>query len=165
MKSVCRVVVIAFLLVYCLAVPLTGQNYDTGSWWYGFFGAGAETKGYFEDNYWHTGGGYETLLRGGLGIGIELGGLSFPGYADGIIMFSPGVLYTFNLDNKTRPFLTAGYTYFIFDESSSGGGFFGGGINHFLGDSWGIRLDVRDHIADNKWATRNYMEARIGIFF
>ncbi|MFH1965798.1 MAG: hypothetical protein ABIJ42_09705 [Acidobacteriota bacterium] len=165
MRSTYKAAVVVVLVMVFLSTPLAGQSYDKKSWWYGIFGAGAETMGFIEDNYWRYGGGYETLVSGGFGVGIELGLLSFPGYASGVLMISPGGMYTFNRDKKTRPFVTAGYTYFMYDESSSNGGFFGGGINHFLGENWGIRIDVRDHIAHNKWATRNYLEARFGIFF
>ncbi|MFH1965043.1 MAG: hypothetical protein ABIJ42_05820, partial [Acidobacteriota bacterium] len=128
---------------------------------YGVFGVGGSTGG--SDTILHYGGGIEFLLDGGFGIGLDFGYLQALGYTSGAAVFSAGGLYSFNRDQKTKPFVTAGYSFFLADEGSANGVFFGGGVNHLIGDNWGIKIEVRDLIANLDKSKQHFLEARFGV--
>lgn len=97
----------------------------------------------------HAGIGGEGLLYKGLGAGAEVGYL-FPTRApgDGIGIFSLNGSYHFVNQNKPRkvvPFVTAGYS-----RAFGQGGFnmvnYGGGVNWWMRDRLGLRLEARDHV-------------------
>ena len=146
-----------------LPITLAAQNYEKNSAWYGLFGAGSYTEG--SDAFIHYGIGYDALLDKGLGINLELGFLSSTGYRSSQLNLAAGGTYTFSRDRKTKPFVTIGYGYFMADESDSGSIFFGGGVNHLIGDRWGIKLEVRDNLLQDKYWDGHFIEGRFGLLF
>ncbi len=124
MQKTCRIVLAVFLLGFFLTVSVSGQGSEKKGWGYGFFVGGFATDGSESEGIVHMGGGVDLLLAGGLGVGLEIGSLSWGGISDGVGVFSPGVIYAFNTDQKTIPFITGGYTLF-FREGSANGAFFG----------------------------------------
>lgn len=160
MKGRYKAVVIVILVMILLSTPLVGQDQEKKGWGYGFWGAGNVSGGYRNQGFMHYGGGIEILLDRGFGVGMELG------YSDAdVVMLSAGGLYAFNTRKKTNPFVTAGYTFFLFDEGTANGAFLGGGINHLISNNWGIRVEARDQMSRGSWATRHHMEGRIGVLF
>lgn len=109
----------------------------------------------------HFGVGGEGLVAEGFGLGVELGYLSdFNG--EGIGVLSPGVLYAFNRKKDTVPFITGGYSLF-FRSATASGVFFGGGVNKWIGERWGVRIEGRDqvYVAENV----HFLEARFAFIF
>lgn len=118
---------------------------DRNGWGYGFGAVGASYEsGCCGEGMVHFGGGVEATLLAGFGPAVEIGYASnFAGWGLGI--FSPGVIYAFNRDKDTVPFVTGGYTLF-FRQGTAHGFFFGGGVNQWIGDRWGIRIEGRDQV-------------------
>lgn len=150
-------------MLLLLSSPAYGQAKEKKGWGHAFWGCGFTTDGSDSEGFVHYGGGVETLLARGLGVGLELGYLSWSGFTDGIGVFSPGVVYAFNTDRKTIPFVTGGYTLY-FREGSVNGAFLGGGINYLIGEDWGIRVEGRDQIWTADDGVHN-LEARFGVMF
>jgi hypothetical protein len=133
------------ILVMTAASPLLAQD-EPRAWAHVFGGFGAITSSGDSEAVLHIGGGGEGLLAGGLGVTGELGYLSsFQDFSGGIGVFSVGAMYVFNRDRKTVPFVNGGYTLF-FRSGTENGFFFGGGVNHWIGESWGIRIEGRDQV-------------------
>lgn len=97
----------------------------------------------------HLGVGGEALIKGGLGMGMELGVFFPPGrFNDGLGVLSPDISYHFLKASKSRklaPFITGGYT-LLFAGGVANGFNFGGGINYWFKDRIGMRIEVRDHV-------------------
>lgn len=152
---------VLLVLTLTASSQLLAQD-ETRSWAQFFGGVGAMTGGGDTQSVLHIGGGGEALLAGGLGVTGEIGYLSnFENFSSGIGVFSAGGLYAFNRDRKTMPFVEGGYTLF-FRSGSAHGFFFGGGVNHWVGDRWGIRIEGRDQV----WVedtSLHIIEVRFGI--
>ena len=122
-----------------------GQN-EKRSWGQVFGGFGVITDGDDAEAVLHIGGGGEGLLAGGFGITGEIGYLSqFQNFAGGLGMFSVGGMYAFNRSRRTVPFVNGGYTLFFRSETANGF-FFGGGVNRWVGERWGFRIEGRDQV-------------------
>jgi hypothetical protein len=112
----------------------------------------------------HIGGGGEALVYRGLGVGAEVGGLgALQESRGGLGLFSVNGSYHFSRQRKVSPFLTSGYS------SVSGNGQrnlvnFGGGVNYWLRERMGLRLEFRDHVyADG--TGRQLLGFRVGFAF
>jgi hypothetical protein len=111
----------------------------------------------------HVGGGFDYLLHKGLGATGEIGLLApTQSFGSGIGVFNLGGIYTFNRDRKTVPFATGGYTLF-FREGTLNGFFLGGGINHWISNKWGIRIEGRDQVMPNCGSFTHSIEARFAL--
>jgi len=93
------------------------------------------------------GAGTEGLLKGGFGAGAHVSYLFYPvgGFGEGFGLFSPGVIYQLNRARKTVPFVPGGYS-LAFRDGTLNLIHFGGGLNHWFKNHWGLRFEVRDHI-------------------
>jgi hypothetical protein len=111
------------------------------------------------------GAGAEGLIKGGLGISADVGYMYFPreGFRSGVGIFSPGVVCQFHTRRKTVPFVTGGYT-LAFRSGAYNLFHFGGGVNHWFSNRWGIRLEGRDHI-DPHYREYNFVQFRVGFLF
>jgi len=144
----------------------------------GLFAQGGEKKGWGQvyvasggafngdsEAFFHIGGGGTALIAKGFGVQADLGALGaykdFGSSALGV--FSPGVTYVFSRDRRTTPFLAGGYTLF-FRDGTANGMFAGGGVNHWLNDSVGLRFEVRDQIV-LEGETIHFFEGRFSILF
>ena len=70
MNNICRTASAAILVMVYLSVPSFGQDYSRTSGFYGFVGVGSSTDR--ADAVMHYGVGFETLLEGGFGVGLDL---------------------------------------------------------------------------------------------
>jgi hypothetical protein len=149
--------ILAATLILASPVILAEEN-DPRSWGYLFGGTGSCNHGY---GFFHTGGGGQGLLKGGLGLTGEVGYFGFfevPG--EGVGLLSPGVVYSFNRGGKTLPFVTGGYTLF-FRQGIANGFYFGGGVDRWMGNRWGIRIEGRDQVMPA--CNEHLIEVRLGI--
>lgn len=157
-----------FLFVAVVLILLTptalAQADSPRSWGYVFAAPGGVFAEGESEGFFHFGGGGEGLLAGGLGVAGELGVMALSGdFADSSIgVFSPGLVYAFNRDQKAVPILTGGYSLF-FRSGSASGAFLGGGLNYWLGERFGLRFEVRDHMYFCEGETANLVEGRFAL--
>lgn len=119
----------------------------------GFFGGGGAFGGGESAGLLNVGGGAEFRLYKGFTAGAELGYVApTQGFRDGFGLFSPNVAYHFwtsSSSQKLVPFLTAGYS-LGFRNGTEHMANFGGGVDYYITDNFGVRFDVRDHIAPSQ---------------
>ncbi len=111
----------------------------------------------------HFGGGGEAFLYKGLAAGAEIGGVWALRGSDLLAVFSADGSYHFSRHGKVSPFLTCGYSR-IWGDGSANMINFGGGINWWLGERKGIRLEFREHVYAES-SHRQIAEFRIGFAF
>jgi len=158
-----RVVNGAILLVVIASSQVMAQD-ETRGWGQVFGGFGAITSSGDTQGVMHVGGGGEALVAGGLGVTGELGYLSsVQSFAGGVGVFSVGGMYGFNRAQKTVPFVNGGYTLF-FRSGTENGFFFGGGVNRWIGEGWGIRIEGRDQVFVRDTGVHT-IEARFAVIF
>ena len=130
---------------------------------YAFVAAGAVNA---EEGLLHFGGGGEAYIRGGFGIGAELGYMAaFRYFGDGIGIFSLNGLYDFGRTGgaKVSPFVTGGYT-LSFRGGTANALNVGGGVHYWFKDRVGLRVEFRDHISPQV-CTCHFWQGRIGFAF
>jgi hypothetical protein len=116
----------------------------------------------------HIGAGGEGLVYKGLGVGGEAGYVgAAQGLSDGGFIISPNVSYNFlsaSKSGKFVPFVTGGYSVVIGDGGVGSAINFGGGMNWWFSNHFGLRLEVRDHIPPQA-ASFHIVGVRIGLSF
>lgn len=158
-----QAILLVSLLLLSLHVPARAQR----SHGYFFVGPGASSN-HGATSTIHIGGGGEAVLGKGIGIGAELGALGPTGdFAELFGVFSVNGSYHFvhgGDGGKFDPFATGGYT--LFFRSGSANLFnVGGGVNYWLHEKIGLRLEFRDQIRTPGRGTLHYWNFRIGIAF
>jgi hypothetical protein len=115
----------------------------------------------------HFGVGAEGLIKGGFGVGGEIGGLTpIRSFRSGIGVFSAGANYHFlnaSKSGKVVPFVNGGYTLF-FRDGTANGVHFGGGANYWFKERVGLRFEVRDQFAV-LYPEAHYIGFRFGLTF
>ncbi len=109
-----------------------------------------------------VGGGAEGTFYRGVGVSMDAGYM-FPtsSAGAGILTLSGGPMYQFNRSRKTVPFITGGASLAV--RSGVGGAFhFGGGAIHWFHPRWGLRFEVRDHVAAGS-ADSHILVFRVGL--
>ncbi len=156
--------ILVLLLLTAVTAPVLAQDGPRGQG-YVFFAPGALTAGGTRGTY-HTGAGGEVLFYKGLGAGAELGYLApwdYPRSGLGVASVDGSYHFGAKEDAKLVPFVASGYT--LMWHSGSGNLFnFGGGVNYWFRDHWGLRLEFRDHVWPNN-PTAHYWGFRIGLSF
>jgi len=111
------------------------------------------------------GAGGEGLIKDGFGVGGDVSYLFYPegGFGRGFGLLSPGVFYQFKPARKTVPFVTGGYS-LAFRDGAINLVHYGGGINHWFNNRWGMRFEVRDHIQPQS-AEYHLLQFRIALLF
>ncbi|UCF35660.1 MAG: hypothetical protein JSU96_12570 [Acidobacteriota bacterium] len=154
---------IGFLLVtfFFFSAVSAQPSEPAKTWAFAYGAAGAVVNGGSADGVLHIGGGGAGLVSGGLGAGVDIGYLApFEGFGSGIGILSPGVLYAFNRENATVPYVGGGYTLF-FRGATAHGFYVAGGINRWFDDRWGIQIEGRDQIMPEY--NDHFIEARVSI--
>lgn len=153
------------LILIFMTVPSLAQGnlFDPARIWGHVFAApGAFTD--FDnaiDNF-HLGGGVAGIGSSGLGGHAELGiSGPFENFWDGFGVFSTGLTFAFKPDSRTVPFVNGGYT-LVFRSGSANGIHFGGGVNHWFNETWGIGIEGRDHII-LEGETIHIIQARVSL--
>lgn len=124
----------------------------------GFFGSWASSV--------DVAGGGELLFGGRAGIGSEFG--VFANSGSMLFVFSAnGVLHLSGTTAKERasPFVTGGYTAMGSGEGSFNAWNVGGGVDLWLKDHFGFRIDARDHVRPDSRGTVQYWTIRGGVVF
>ena len=113
----------------------------------------------------HVGGGVDVRIYKGLTVEADLG---IVGGGDKLGIFSSGVSYRFLNATQNRrlvPYLTAGYTGALTTIESGGGENwfnFGGGVDYWIGQRKGVRLEFRDQVDPNHSQLWHFLEGRVG---
>ncbi|MBS1789357.1 MAG: hypothetical protein JST85_16650 [Acidobacteria bacterium] len=140
---------------------------DHRGYGYIFVAPGIATDTDFGTATLHFGGGGEGLIKGGFGVGGEIGGLApTENFSEGFGVFSAGANYHFlnaSQSGKVVPFVNGGYTMF-FRNSVANGGHFGGGVNYWFKERVGLRFEIRDHIVAEIPST-HFIGFRFGLAF
>ena len=85
------------------------------------------------------------------------------GFKDGLGLLSPGAVYQFQRTRKVVPFVAGGYS-LAFRSGHLNLGYFGGGINYWPKDHYGLLFEVRDHLSSTN-IRDNLLLFRIGFLF
>ena len=125
---------------------------------YTFIAPGAVTGG---GSILHTGGGVDVVHRSGIGGGAELGyvGLFPDGFDHGVGLLSFSGSYRW-LGDSMVPFVNAGVTNMVIRGSGSAW-HVGGGVDYWLRDGFGLRVELRDHMPFGDMS--HLWGARIGV--
>ncbi|MFN0112667.1 MAG: hypothetical protein ACKVZH_27735 [Blastocatellia bacterium] len=151
--------------------PSSGQSSTPGSqhkgYGYVFVAPGGIVSADGGTGTMHFGIGGEGLIKGGFGVGGEIGGLApIRSFSSGIGVFSAGANYHFqnaSKSGKVVPFVNGGYTLF-FRDGVANGVHFGGGANYWFKERVGLRFEVRDHVAV-EYPDAHYIGFRVGLTF
>lgn len=150
-------------LVVCAAARSAGAQ----ALGYGIAGP-AGYSGFFSSNAGlvHAAGGGELLAGGRLGGGGELGLLAGSGGALWVASAN-GVYHGYRItdDRKVQPFLTGGYTRMSSGEGSFNAWNVGGGVDVWLKERVGLRVEYRDHIRPDDRGAVHYWTIRAGVVF
>jgi hypothetical protein len=102
-----------------------------------------------KDSTIHIGGGAEGAIYKGVGAGAEVGYLGpTHGYGGGFGIFSANGLYDFpqvKRSAKLHPLATGGYS-LGFRSGTINGYNFGFGVNYWIGERNGLRLEYRENV-------------------
>ena len=124
----------------------------------GFFGSSV--------SHVHAAGGAEVLTPGGFGIGGEVGVLGGRGSA--LFVLSANGSFHISTDPSVQrvvPFLTGGYTNMRNSDGSFNAWNVGAGVDIWLRERAGLRVDVRDHVRRDSRGAVQYWAIRAGIVF
>lgn len=122
----------------------------------GFFGSST--------NAVHAAAGAEVLVRGRAGAGGEIGILASRGSVlrvssiNGVVHIMPN-----RRGAGASPFVSGGYTHMSSGEGSFHAWNAGAGLDIWPSDRVGIRIDVRDHVRQDRRGNVHYWSLRGGI--
>ena len=158
-----KIIVAVALLMAVQGVALAQTSADRRAWGYVFGGAGG-ASGSGSTALFQVGGGGEGLFYKGLGMGAEVSYVApFREGGDGLGIFSTDIVYHFNRSSKLVPFVNGGYSLGFRNRARSHGGNFGGGVQYWMKDHVGLRLEFRDHGFSSD--SPHLYEFRVGLSF
>ena len=157
-----RRLILVVLFLAIVPAMAQAQSDNRKAWGYLFAGAGGASDG--ETAFLHVGGGGEGMIYKGFGAGAELGYFTpVDAFGLGVGLLSTNLSGHFNRKAKVSPFVTGGYSLAFRSRGSSSGGNFGGGVQYWAGDNWGLRFEFRDHIFSSDSA--HLYSVRVSISF
>lgn len=140
---------------------------DHRGYGYVFAAPGVSANEYGSTATMQFGVGGEGLIKGGFGVGGEIGGLApVQSFSEGFGVFSAGANYHFlnaSKSGKVVPFVNGGYTMF-FRNGVANGGHFGGGVNYWFKERVGLRFEVRDQVV-YEFGNTHFVGFRFGLTF
>lgn len=142
---------------------------------YVFVAPGRDSSGWKKTTL-HVGVGGHLMVYNGLGMNVETGALFHPANMEArTTLTSFGASYHFLNSRSPRrivPFVTAGYSYAANSTMPNMHMVnFGGGVDYWLREELGLRLEVRDHFAPKAYpdgtffpsAPVHFLDYRIGV--
>ena len=152
---------VSLLMLVLGLAPAVAQNSHA----YLFAAPGGVSVAGQTDSTFQFGGGGELLLARGLGLGAELGGLSPSGNLGGAVgLVSGNAYYHFGSKRRIDPYFTGGYSLF-FRGNTANAANFGFGVNLWLWQSLGLKVEFRDHVASPGGVTAHWWGLRLGLNF
>jgi hypothetical protein len=97
----------------------------------------------------------ERIVAGRAGLGFDVGGTNGKNSAYGAAMLTFGASYRLLRDRvrKADPFISVGVTALSVEHSPALLAF-GGGLNYWVSERFGVRAEVRDHAGRNDGVRR-----------
>jgi hypothetical protein len=159
-----KIILGVLFLIIASGVALAQSSNQRRAWGYVFAGAGGAT-GSGSEGLFTVGAGGEGLVYKGLGFGAEVGYLApFRGAGNGFGILSTDASYHFDRgSSKLVPFVTGGYSLAFRGGAASSGGNFGGGVQYWMKDHLGLRLEFRDHVFSSD--SPHEYQFRVGLSF
>jgi hypothetical protein len=159
--------IFVILLAVLLPFDAAAQSNESRGQGYFFVAPGSASGGGLT---LHAGGGGEGLVYKGLGVGGEIGYLRLDregrdGVGFGVL--SPHVSYNFlsaSKSGKIVPFVAGGYSLLFVSGGAANAIHFGGGLNWWLKNRVGLRLEIRDQIIPDA-PSFHLVGVRIGLSF
>ncbi len=113
----------------------------------------------------HFGAGEEVIWPNGLGLGADLGYIgATTGFGDGFMMLAGGPIYKFRTRSSFKPFVRGGLTVAFNGDGALSLMHVGGGVDKWINERWGLRLEVRDHLHP-RYPGFQVVEFTIGLTF
>jgi len=169
-KLIARAALLLLVPMFASAQDADRQYHGQG---YGFFGLGTSMSySFYHPTVWQLGFGGEGFLYK-VGLGAELGYVHWGANENQAWMPSGDVSYHFR-GNRARarvdPFVLGGATMYAPTSHGARGapaGNFGGGVNLWFQELAALRLEVRDHVSNNRsfGPGNHYLSFRVGITF
>lgn len=158
-----KIIAAVVLLMAAQAVALAQTTSEHRGWGYAVGGVGG-ASGSGSTAFFQAAGGGEGLVYKGLGLGGEVGYLApFQNPGNGFGIVSPDVSYHFSRGSKLVPFVTGGYSMAFRSGATSSGGNFGGGVQYWMKDHVGLRVEFRDHVFSSD--SPHLFQIRVGLSF
>lgn len=152
------------LLTFALHVIGAAQNEAHKGQGYVFFAPGVITGGGVSEGTFHFGGGGEGFLYKGLAAGGEIGYVApWKDSGQGIGLLSLDGSFHLKRSSRLSPFVTGGYS-LAFRSGHANGVNYGGGVNWWISEGKGLRLEFRDHV-ETQFTDVHYVGFRIGFAF
>jgi hypothetical protein len=127
-------------------LPLTQTSEERPFHVYALAGLGHSSGG---SNQFQIGGGADAFVFNGVSIGGEFSHAT--GQAGFNLFSANGNFHFLTRDKFGRfdPFAGGGYSRFFASGVGANAANFGGGLNYWLSDGFGLRFDLRDHVNGN----------------
>jgi hypothetical protein len=157
-KVVLVLILVAGVAVRTAEAQALGYGIAGPAGFSGFFGSSASGL--------HAAGGAEVLVGGRAGVAAELGVLA--NATSALLVFSGnGVFHALRATTERgpSPFVTGGYTYMRSGEGSFNAWNVGAGLDIWLSDHVGVRLEFRDHVRPDRRGAVQYWTFRAGVSF
>ena len=158
-----RKLLLASLLIFLVPVFALAQDNNRVNQGYAFWGLGDS----YGTSAMHFGGGGEFDLYKGIGFAIDVGYMAPTGeLGSGIGILSPNGRYAFrrSADSKLVPYVTAGYS-LLFRTDTLNAYNFGGGIDYWFANRYGLKVEFRDHILTDCSYDCHAYQIRTGLSF
>ena len=158
-----KYLILMFLIVLVPVFSMAQEDQETKAQSYAFVGLG-DLLG---SSAVHFGGGGEVDFYKGFGFGIDLGYLApSRSLSSGVGVLSPDGRYAFRrtADSRLIPYVTAGYS-LLFRNGTLNAVNFGGGIDYWFADKYGMKLEFRDHVIENCRYNCHAYQFRGGVSF
>jgi len=163
-----------FVLVLGGSCSRSADAQDLSSWNL-FAGAGGFTSREGGAGAWQVGGGVDVPVAPSASIGGDVGlvgptgdGVERSSYASVgnvfLISFNGAYHFTHHDAQQARPFVTGGVEVITANREASGGLNVGGGIDWWLRERRGVRVEVRDQLLAEFGAT-HLVTVRVGLIF
>jgi hypothetical protein len=127
-----------------------------------FAGDGFFSCCHADNSLWHIGAGGQIPVARAVSAGGDFGVLD----SSGSFLLSFNGWYHFKVHDPRQPqiFLTGGLGVASERDSATGGANFGGGIDFWLADRRGVRIEIRDQLL-GEYRTMHLVIARVGFIF
>ena len=144
------------MLLVTVFITLLAATVEAQVLGYGIAGP-AGTSGFINTNTtFHAAGGVEIVAADRAGVGGEFGFFNrlIVGSANGVVRFG-------------NVFLTGGYSRMGIGDGEGAFSAFnvGGGVNAWMGDHAGLRVEFRDHVRTDDRGNTHYWSIRAGVAF
>ena len=158
-----RKLLLASLFIFLVPVIALAQDNNRVTQGYAFWGLGDS----YGTSAMHFGGGGEFDFYKGIGFAIDVGYMAPTRHlGSGIGILSPNGRYAFrrSADSKLVPYVPAGYS-LLFPPDTVNAFNFGGGIDYWFANRYGLKVEFRDHILTDCSYDCHAYQIRTGLSF